>query len=492
MPTISATQIYDFVQCPHRVTLDVYGYPGERDEPNAFVELLWKQGVDHEAAMLTQIGAVTNLRTVEDATDRVRATMEAMARQEPLIYGGRLVAEDMVGEPDLLELRNGLYLPGDIKSGSGLEGDDDDAKLKRHYAYQLAHYVHILEKLDLSDGSHQAFVVDRSGARIPYLLDEPQGVRNQESWWTAYSAALTAVRALVNQAELSRAALSSTCKLCHWYNFCKRELIAADDLTLVAELGRSKRDAMANVLPTVQALADCVPDTYFEKKKTRFAGIGPDSLMKFHARAKLLKTPDAAPYLKAAVRFPIAQREIFFDIEADPMRDIVYLHGFVEREYGLPQTARFVSFFAEGLAPADEELAFQNAWHFLRERIKDATIYYYSKYERTAYRKLADKYPAICSRATVDELFALPAMIDLYDIVRSSTEWPTYDQSIKTLAQFTNFRWRDSHPSGAASIEWFHRYVEQRDAAVKTRILEYNEDDCLATGVVVDAIRQMR
>ena len=83
-------------------------------------------------------------------------------------------------------------------------------------------------------------------------------------------------------------------------------------------------------------------------------------------------------------------------------------------------------------------------------------------------------------------------MIDLYEVVRSCTEWPTFDQSIKTLAQYANFRWRDSQPSGAASIEWFHRYIEQRDPAVKTRILEYNEDDCLATGVLVDAIRQMR
>lgn len=492
MPTISATQIYDFVQCPHRVTLDVYGDPGERDEPNAFVELLWKQGIDHEAAMLAQLGAIANLRSVQDVTGRERATMEAMLRKEPLIYGGRIVAEDMVGEPDLLELRNGLYLPGDIKSGSGLDGDDNDAKLKRHYAFQLAHYVHILKRNNLSDGSHDAFVVDRSGARISYLLDEPQGIRNQESWWSAYLTALTAVRALVNQATCSRAALSSTCKLCHWYNLCKLDLIAADDLTLVAELGRSKRDAMANELPTVQALADCVPDAYVEKKKTRFAGIGPDSLIKFHARAKLLKTPDAAPYLKAAVNFPITQLEIFFDIEADPMRDLVYLHGFVEREHGLPATSRFIPFFAEGVAPADEELAFEMAWRFLTVRVKHATIYYYSKYERTAYRKLADKYAAVCCRADVDEVFALPAMIDLYEVVRSCTEWPTFDQSIKTLAQYANFRWRDSQPSGAASIEWFHRYIEQRDPAVKTRILEYNEDDCLATGVLVDAIRQMR
>ena len=39
--------------------------------------------------------------------------------------------------------------------------------------------------------------------------------------------------------------------------------------------------------------------------------------------------------------------ELFFDIEVDPMRDICYLHGFVERRNGDNGTERFVSFFAD-------------------------------------------------------------------------------------------------------------------------------------------------
>lgn len=45
-------------------------------------------------------------------------------------------------------------------------------------------------------------------------------------------------------------------------------------------------------------------------------------------------------------------------------------------------------------------------------------------------------------------------MVDLYfDVVKKATEWPLYDQSIKTLAQYLGFEWRDPDPSGAASIE---------------------------------------
>jgi len=487
---ITASQLYAYVQCPHRVYLDAFGDQTCRDEPNAFVELLWEQGVEHEAQIVAGLGISADMSVVP-VDDRERETRLAMQRGERLIYQGRLSSDDRLGAPDLLERRGDRYIAGDIKSGSGLEGDDGDTKLKKHYAVQLGHYANILDLEGLGVG-HEAFVIDRSGSRVPYVLDEPQGSRNTVTWWGAYLEAETEVRALLARTAVTLPALSATCKLCHWYSFCKADLIARDDLTLIAELGRSKRDAMMSAVPTVRVFARSNPDSFIQGKKTDFAGVGPDSLIKFHQRAQLLATPGAVPYLKQTVSLPIAAREVFFDIEADPMRDVVYLHGFVERLHGQPGTARFVPFFADGIDPAHEERSFGEAWAYLSARVQDSMVYYYSKYERTAYKKLASKYPGVCSEEQVVELFGLPAMVDLYsDIVKPATEWPTYDQSIKTLAQFLGFQWRDTHPSGAASIEWYHRWIETGDVAIKQRILDYNEDDCLATGVVLDGIRRL-
>lgn len=485
---ITASQLYDYIQCPHRVYLDVFGDPARRDEPNAFVQLLWDQGIDYEAQIVGTLGITADMSMVPFA-DRERETRLAIQRGEPLIYQGRLTSGDRMGAPDLLERRGDRYIAGDIKSGSGLEGDDEDAKLKKHYAVQLGHYANILDLEGLGVG-HEAFVIDRTGSRVPYLLDEPQGVRNTASWWNAYLDAETAVRRLLAQTNSTLPALSATCKLCQWFSFCKAELIASDDLTLIAELGRSKRDAMIPAIPTVHALATCNPQGFIQGKKTAFAGIGPDTLLKFHERAKLLTTVGTAPYLKNPIHLPIATKEVYFDIEADPMRDVIYLHGFVERQHGQPSTAQFIPFFADGIDPAHEEEVFRDAWAYLTARVQDSVIYYYSKYERTAYRKLAARYLAVCSEAQVNDIFSLPVMVDLYfDIVKPSTEWPTYDQSIKTLAQFLGFKWRDTNPSGASSIEWYHRWIETGDPAIKQRILDYNEDDCRATGVVVDGIR---
>ena len=82
--------------------------------------------------------------------------------------------------------------------------------------------------------------------------------------------------------------------------------------------------------------------------------------------------------------------------------------------------------------------------------------------------------------------------MDLYfDVVLPKTEWPTKDYSIKTLAKYLGFSWRDTHPSGAASIKWFHRWVDSGDLEIKQRILDYNEDDCRATRVLLDGIRAL-
>jgi predicted RecB family nuclease len=146
--------------------------------------------------------------------------------------------------------------------------------------------------------------------------------------------------------------------------------------------------------------------------------------------------------------------------------------------------------FAEHATEQGERDAFAAAWSFL-SRHADHIVYYYSKHERTKYRALQAKYPRVCSAADVEALFSPRRSYDLYDDAVAKSEWPTLDWSIKSLATFLGFRWRDSDPSGAASIEWFDHWVRTHDAATKQRILDYNEDDCRAMRVLLDAMRSM-
>ena len=150
-----------------------------------------------------------------------------------------------------------------------------------------------------------------------------------------------------------------------------------------------------------------------------------------------------------------------------------------------------MAFFADTATPEAEKEAFAGAWRYMQES-QPCAIYYYSKYERTIYRKLQQRYPDVCTADEIETLFDPEMAVDLYfDVVLKATEWPTRDYSIKSLAKYLGFNWRDTHPSGAASIEWFDNWIKTGDQAVKQRILDYNEDDCRATRVLLDGIRAL-
>jgi predicted RecB family nuclease len=485
---ITGSMLYDLICCPHRVTMDLFASPADRDEVSPFIRMLWEKGASHERDIIGGIGIPFLDLSGFQLDEKERLTTQAMLRREPLIYNGRIIADDLLGEPDLLRLPGYGYVAGDIKSGAGEEGREDLSKPKVHYGVQVALYTDILERKGLSAG-RTPFIIDINGQEVTYDLNEPYGTRNPTTLWAEYQAALAEARAIANRQHETLAAYSSTCKLCWWYSACTKQLAADDDLTLLPELGRTKRDAMFDQIESVAAFAEINVESFITGKMTLFPGIGPNVLRKLHDRARLVKSLNPQPYLSAPLMLPHSDIEVFFDIETDPMRDFCYLHGMLERRGGDNSTERFEAFFATDLSAGAEHDAFAAAWAYLRAR-PSAIIYFYSKYERTIWRVLQRKYPEVCSAEDIETLFHPQRSIDLYyDVVQKATMWPTRDHSIKTLARFLGFQWRDTDPSGAASIEWFDQWVRTGDPVIRQRILDYNEDDCRATRVLLDGIR---
>jgi len=488
--SITASMLYDFVQCPHRVTMDLFEDSSKRDPINPFMQLLWEKGNAFEQEVIEGLQVpFVNLRPFS-AQEREQLTKEAMSRGDTLIYGGRISADYRLGAPDLLRRKEGGYVAGDIKSGAGVEGvsEDTDGKPKKHYAVQLSLYTDILERMGLS-GGRTPFIWDVHGEEVIYDLDAPQGVRNPQTLWELYQSSLAASKNIVERSEKTLPAYAGICKLCHWHTSCISRLKKLNDLTLIPELGRAKRDVMVPRISGIKNLAEADLEKFSNGKKTVFSGIGHGSLEKFQVRARIQCQPGAKPYLKEPIHLPHSELELFFDIETDPMRDICYLHGFVERNGGKNSTERYVPFLAEQPTPEEEMRAFSRAWEYVQAN-RPCVIYYYSPYERTFWRKLQKLYPTIATEEEIEELFTPEISVDLYhDIVRSKTEWPTYDFSIKTIASYLGFKWRDPNPSGAASIEWYHRWVETGDPKIRQRILDYNEDDCRAMRFLLDAVQ---
>lgn len=496
MNNITASKLYNYLQCPHRVWRDVHGPKEEKiEEINPFVQLLWDRGILHEQKVIGGLGEYTDMSKI-GFDKAIELTKEAMKRGDDLIYQGVLKDGNLMGIPDLLRKQpDGSYIPIDIKAGMGYEGasEESEGKLKKHYAIQLCVYADLLKRGSFAS-TDKGLIIDVDENEVEYDLSTQIGPRTPQTWMEEYGKIKDEVGYLLKNEKQNLPASSSLCKLCPWYNSCKKWLKESDDLTNIFYLGRSKRDVIFEQLDinTVKDISKIDINDIVEQKKANkkfLPGIGEKTIQKIVARADIIANTKK-PVLYKKLDFPEVSTELFFDIEADPTQNLVYLHGIYERKNN---KERFISFLAESNTPEAEKKAWSDFWDYIRSLPKDDyAVYYYSPYEKTTYKKMREAYPDVVTEKELEDFFAREKTIDLYsDIVYKHTDWPLGSYSIKEIATYLGFKWRDETPSGALSIQWYNEYVEKNDKKIMERILEYNEDDCIATMVLKDYLEKI-
>lgn len=497
---VTASKLYDYLQCPHRVWRDEYGPQEEKiQETNPFVKMLWERGIVHEKEVVAKMGELVDLKEKGSHDERFKKTLQAIKDGKGLIYQGVLRYGDQLGIPDLLKrMPDGKYIPLDVKSGRGFEGASDDfeeeGKPKKHYAVQLCFYIELLQKLGLPNvGSGK--IIDIHENEVEYDLGSSMGKRTPMTWWEFYEQTKNNVRILLANEDQNKPAVSGVCKLCPWYDSCKRWCKKSDDLTGLFYVGRSKRDTINQDLG-IEKIYDVmnldVDELMKQKKKDRafLPKVGKSTLENILRRAKIM-SDTKRPVIYKNIEFPKVSHELFFDIEDDPTQEFVYMHGVYERSGG---GEKFINFTAKEKTEEAEREAFANFWEYIRSLPKDDfSAYYYSPHEKTTYRKMQKLYPDVVSVEEVEEFFSNPNVIDLYnDVISKYTDWPLGSYSLKDIAQYLGFEWRNKTPSGALSIQWFNEYLETKDEKILQRILLYNEDDCRATMVLRDEIEKLQ
>ena len=152
------------------------------------------------------------------------------------------------------------------------------------------------------------------------------------------------------------------------------------------------------------------------------------------------------PVLLEPVSFPDVEVECFFDIEDDPTQNFVYMHGVYERRRS--GEMKYIPFVAMEFSPEAEKEAWANFWKYIHSLPKDDfSVYYYSHHEKSTYGHIRKRYPDVISETELEGFFENENVIDLYKIVRSKTDWPLYSYSIKYIATYLGFKWRDETPS---------------------------------------------
>jgi uncharacterized protein len=316
------------------------------------------------------------------------------------------------------------------------------------------------------------------------------GARDKTTIWQFYQQTKNTVDLLQRNELQNKPAYSGKCKLCPWYNSCKKWVKESHDPTGIFHVGASMRDTLENDLhiETIeQALGLDIRAILAKKKSNKdfMKGVAEKTLTKLVDRARVL-VETKQPIVYGDIYLPAVTYELFFDIEDDPTQEFVYLHGVYERTRS---GEKFLDFTAKDNTRVAEKEAWQGFWDYIRTLpVDDYAVYYYSHHEKTTYRKMQKLYSDVVSADELEAFFSNDNVIDLYSVVLKQTDWPLPSYSIKELAVYLGFKWRDETPSGALSIQWFNEYLEKKDEKILNRILEYNEDDCKATMVLKDGL----
>ncbi|MBW2968086.1 TM0106 family RecB-like putative nuclease [Candidatus Woesearchaeota archaeon] len=463
---IHASQFYNYVQCPARVYLNIYGDKSRKLPFSEFMQQKMEEGLVHEKEVISDKDFVeVKAETDEEAA---AATEQMMHDGVDIIYQGVLYRDSMIGRPDLLikkkgksELGDWHYMACDIKSGK---------HLKEEYRMQVTFYSHMLEIIQ-GRLPTTGQIINSQKEELDFSVKEEMD---------RFYEILREVRA-ISEGKVVEPSVYSRCSECVWREYCYAYAEEKQDISLIYKLNRQHKEILnAKGIKTIKQAAALDVSAL-----SRVKGLTEPTLSRLKLQAQSLL--DKKTIVVHKPRIDAVDFELFFDIEGETELGIDYLYGVLVRDCRAEceEAEEFHAFWAD--VPEDEEKMWKEFCSFMSDLASRGSfkVYHYTHYELTSMKRLREKYGM--PRGLFDKISR--NMVDLFKVITKDVVVPLYSYSIKPIAKMLNFSWKADDAGGAQSMVWYHEWLDKKDAGLREKIIEYNRDDCEATRVVLDWLK---
>jgi uncharacterized protein len=487
--------LLNYKRCPRRTYLEVYGNPAQKDPEKEFLLKLKRENYQHIRSVLQAREQICQRPEVSRQNWQLNTqqTLELMKRGVECIDRGMLAVSTQQWQSSLnlcppsesdtlLEIDPNFSLnflaaptllikqPGTSKFGDWYYSSIEiklGRRPKPEYKMIVAFHAQILAAIqgviptesELILRQHDSYCVN-----LGYWLPKMQQI-------VAECIDMLATR---SQPEvfISR----QRCNLCHWYSHCYDRAKSAKHLSLVPGITPKRHEQLQEI--GIDTLESLITVTDFDL--AAMMGTDVASQLKQQAHSLLANIPLIKTNCNLAniSNIPTEAIELYFDIEAEPERQIDYLLGVlvVDRQQN---TQNFYPFLAKH---PDEE---GKIWQQFLELISvypNAPIFHYSEYEIDTVKRLANLYqtPKILTKLLLNRF------IDLHQSISDLVVLPVESYSLKALANWIGFYWREEKASGDLCVCWYDSWLTQQDSTFLDAILSYNEDDCRATYYLKD------
>ena len=440
-----------------------------------------------------------------------------------VVFDPTLRSETRFGNPDVLLWSGDGYRPVIIRahrttdSGNGallssLDRPDEvtvdpSRKLRAHAAdaLALAHHHRLLGELGLASSSAMGGVIGRGAGDDSLIawhqLDVP-GSSVLLDYDRRFVDRLAVAQAAANGATpLAVASRIGECRRCSWWPVCSAELEAVRDISLIAAGG----DVAVLHAAGVRTVDDLAAMDAMAAASLPLTGLDPAG-----ARARARAWLAGLPLIRKGGPIHVRRADLELDVDMESfLEDGAYLWGTYLTGPGVavlgltPGYRAFVSW--RPLPHPDEGRAFAEFWSYLTQLRSLAAengltfaAYCYSRSaEERWLRSTPLRYPAVTqmpSPAQIAEFCSSAEWVDIYQEIKDQF-LVTGSMRLKALAPIAGFSWRDPEPGGENSMAWYREAVGAAvscpadgdgavlpvDRQMADRILEYNEDDVLAT-----------
>jgi hypothetical protein len=192
---------------------------------------------------------------------------------------------------------------------------------------------------------------------------------------------------------------------------------------------------------------------------------------------KALALREKRTYVREVPVFKEIKTEIYLDFEGLPDENFIYLIGMFVKE-GKQQN--WFYFWAD--SSEDEEEIFQQLFNIIAG-FDEYIVYHYGNYEIRALKRINVKLNNIYETLIAQ---IITNSVNILSFFTSTIYPPTYTNELKNIADFLGFKWTDDKASGLQSIVWRKKWELSNDNLYKSRITQYNRDDCLALIIIRD------
>lgn len=469
---ITDTLLFNYQRCRRRAYLEVYGDNNHCDSPSDYLLKLRQDSLAHQLEILGNEPAFKPDYPRQDWLAGAAATLDLMQQGVDRIIQGVLVTSlengiNLVSCPNLLIKQPGQsiwgdwqYVPMDIRLGK---------RPKVDYQIAAAFHAYVLAAVQ-GTWSETWLILKQRGAynvNLTEMLPRMQEILQE------------CIDTFQRQEEPEVFIAHNRCDLCQWLSHCYGIAQSQQHLSLLPGVTPSRYALLKELgLVTLEDLASANP-----KLIELLPGFGTQVAHRLIRQAKAVlhnqALPDLVPPhslsypLLSTHELPTASVELYFDIEAAPEQNLVYLHGILVVDR-LNQTETFHALLAE--TQADEPQVWEQFLELVW-RYPTAPIFHFCPYEVQTVKRLAEQYN------TPSHYIAplLPRFVDLHERVTRVAILPIESYALKPIARWVGFDWRDPDANGAQSICWYAQWRETGDRTHLDAILRYNEDDCRAT-----------